>query len=52
MLIRRLVHNDQLVLLPVPGLGICGTVWGLFEAQRGISTAVGLSGGVGLAVRF
>lgn len=51
VLIRSLVHDNQLVLLPVAGLGLFGTVGRLFEAQRGISAAVGLSGRVRLAVR-
>lgn len=44
ILIRGLIHNDQLVLLPVAGLGITGAVRWLSEAQRGVSAAVGLSG--------
>lgn len=49
--IRRLVHNDELVFLPVVGFGFFGAVQWLFEAQGCVPAAAGLGGRVGLAVR-
>ena len=51
ILFRSLVHDDELVLLPVAGLGVCWVVRGPFEAHGCISAAAGLGRWVGLTVR-
>lgn len=45
-----LVQNDELVLLPVAGLGVSGGIAGLLQAHSGVDAAAGLGGRVGLAV--
>lgn len=51
ILVRCLVHDNKLVLLPVASLGFLGATGGVLEAKCCVSAAAGFNGRVGLADR-